>query len=79
MVSGDAPGSEAVTLMTGKSICGKGAIGSNIKVKIPHRVIATLSKVVATGGRSINNANNFTATAPLPLMPDYGDSQISNG
>ncbi|CZW82269.1 Uncharacterised protein [Enterobacter cloacae] len=49
MVSGEAPGSEALTMITGKSTCGSGATGSSRKPSTPHRVIATESKIVATG------------------------------
>ena len=49
MVSGDAPGSEALIMMTGKSTCGSGATGSRRKPRMPHRVMASEIRIVATG------------------------------
>ena len=49
IVSGDAPGSEALTIIPGKSTCGSGATGSIRKPSMPQRVMATDSKIVATG------------------------------
>ena len=49
MVSGEAPGSEALTMITGKSTCGSGATGSNRKPRTPQRVMASEIKIVATG------------------------------
>src|ERR1700685_806856 len=49
MVSGDAPGSCAETVMVGKSTCGKGATGSDGKATRPTRRIATMINVVAIG------------------------------
>ena len=42
MVSGDAPGSEALTMITGKSTCGSGATGSRRKPRMPQRVMAKM-------------------------------------
>ncbi|CHC50779.1 Uncharacterised protein [Salmonella enterica subsp. enterica serovar Typhi] len=49
MVSGEAPGSEALTIITGKSTCGSGATGSRRKPRMPHSVMAAAIKMVATG------------------------------
>ncbi|MNE61545.1 hypothetical protein D3C80_1567660 [compost metagenome] len=49
MVSGEAPGSEALIMMTGKSTCGSGATGRRRKPSTPHSVMATAIKIVATG------------------------------
>ncbi|MNP67341.1 hypothetical protein D3C76_1631640 [compost metagenome] len=49
MVSGSAPGNEALTRMTGKSTCGSGDTGSNWKPITPAMVIASVNSVVATG------------------------------
>lgn len=49
MVSGEAPGSEALTMITGKSTCGSGATGSSRKPRMPHRVMASEMRIVATG------------------------------
>ncbi len=51
MVSGEAPGSEALTIITGKSTCGSGATGSRRKPRMPHSVMAAAIKMVAPGGR----------------------------
>ncbi len=49
MVSGEAPGSEALIMITGKSTCGSGATGSRRNPRTPHRVIASEIRIVATG------------------------------
>ena len=49
MVSGEAPGSEALTMITGKSTCGRGATGSSRKPSTPQRVMASEINIVATG------------------------------
>ena len=49
IVSGEAPGNDALTMITGKSTCGSGATGSRRKPSIPHRVMATEMRMVATG------------------------------
>ena len=46
---GEAPGSEAATVMVGKSICGRGATGSDGKATRPTRNTATMMSVVAIG------------------------------
>src|SRR6266481_8997251 len=51
MVSGLAPGSEAWTLMAGKSTWGRGATGSCVKATAPARATATVNNTVATGRR----------------------------
>src|ERR1700735_4322244 len=49
IVSGEAPGSEAETVIVGKSTCGKGATGSEGKATKPTSRIATIMSVVAIG------------------------------
>ena len=49
IVSGEAPGSDALTMITGKSTCGSGATGNSLKPNTPHRVMAREIKIVATG------------------------------
>ena len=46
---GEAPGSEAETVMVGKSTCGRGATGSDGNATRPTRSTATISSVVAIG------------------------------
>ena len=49
ILSGLAPGKLAVTLITGKSTCGRGATGSNRQANKPTSTSAKDSKPVATG------------------------------
>ena len=58
MVSGLAPGSDAPTEITGKSICGSGDTGSCVYASPPASSRANVSSVVATG-RSIAGAETF--------------------
>src|ERR1700716_4266827 len=51
MVSGLAPGSPAPTEMVGKSTCGSGATGKNLKATTPDKKIAMVTRDVATGRR----------------------------
>jgi hypothetical protein len=51
MISGLAPGSDAPTVMVGKSTCGKGETGSCLKATTPAKATADVSSVVATGRR----------------------------
>jgi hypothetical protein len=51
MVSGLAPGSEALTEMVGKSTCGNGETGKIRNATEPAKATATISSVVATGRR----------------------------
>src|SRR6185437_7172189 len=51
IVSGLAPGSEALTEIVGKSTCGSGETGSSSNAINPKRAIAIVSSVVATGRR----------------------------
>ncbi|GFM84726.1 hypothetical protein PSCICO_01250 [Pseudomonas cichorii] len=51
MISGLAPGRLADTTITGKSMFGKGATGSSLKLTAPSSMIARLSRTVATGLR----------------------------
>lgn len=49
MVSGEAPGSDALIEITGKSTCGSGDTGSRRKPIVPLMAMASVSRVVATG------------------------------
>ena len=49
MVSGLAPGSEAVTDIVGKSTCGNGATDNRKKLMMPASAMPSVAKVVATG------------------------------
>ena len=49
MVSALAPGNWALTLMVGKSTCGKDDTGKFKKASVPTRAMATVSSMVATG------------------------------
>jgi len=60
MVSGLAPGNEALTWMVGKSTCGNGATGSIDQVTTPDRKSAAASSEVPIGLR-INISEMFTA------------------
>ena len=51
MVSGLAPGKPAPTDMVGKSTCGSGATGKNLKAAAPDKKIAKVINEVATGLR----------------------------
>jgi hypothetical protein len=51
MVSGLAPGRLAMTLIVGKSTCGRGDTGKCRKATIPARAIAIVIRDVATGRR----------------------------
>ena len=55
IVSGKAPGSEAETVMVGKSTCGRGATGNDGNATRPTRSTAIMSSVVAIG-RWMNGA-----------------------
>jgi hypothetical protein len=59
MVSGLAPGSEALTEMLGKSTRGSGATGSNRYATSPDKSTATAKRAVATGLR-MKGAERFT-------------------
>ena len=49
IVSGLAPGSDACTMMVGKSTCGSGATGNKAYATIPASARPSVSSVVATG------------------------------
>src|SRR5690625_632538 len=74
MVSGLAPGKLAVTVIMGKSICGKGATGKKRKAKKPTAIIAMQINVLATG-RKIKTLNKFTALA----FPEHNGEGASSG
>src|SRR5690348_12299637 len=60
MVSGDAPGSDAETLMVGKSVRGSAATGSSPKANSPPIMSAIDINNVATG-RLMQNSETFIA------------------
>src|SRR5690625_4752722 len=74
IVSGLAPGRLAVTVIMGKSICGKGATGKKRKANTPTAIMARQIRVLATG-RKIKTLKPFTAFAPLA----HSDEGASNG
>jgi hypothetical protein len=49
MISGLAPGKFAETEIVGKSICGNGETGNNLKATPPASAIAAVKSTVATG------------------------------
>src|SRR4051812_41466185 len=61
MVSGLAPGSDALTWIVGKSTCGKGATGKWKYASSPASKSAAASRLVATG-RWMNGAEMFMAS-----------------
>jgi hypothetical protein len=63
IVSGEAPGSEADTLMTGNSVRGSAATGRNMYAKIPLTTNAADISVVATGCR-MQNSEMFIGAPP---------------
>ena len=67
-ILGLAPGSDADTLMVGKSTCGSGATGSNRKAITPASASPAVSSVVATG-RLMNGAEMFKS-ACLRMFKD---------
>src|ERR1700733_959081 len=77
IVSGLAPGKEALTEMVGKSTCGNGDTGSRRYAAAPANVIATTSSVVATGFRMKGSAififyTAGTGSAPAGARPVTG-------
>src|SRR5580693_2723111 len=63
MISGLAPGSEAETLMVGKSTWGKGETGRKGKATMPAKATAAVSSVVAIG-LLIKGADRFIVKSP---------------
>ena len=61
IVSGLAPGSLALTRIVGKSTCGSGETGSQLKATIPASMIASVTRTVATG-RRMKISENFTGS-----------------
>src|SRR5262249_13833237 len=64
MVSALAPCNVALTLMVGKSTCGKGATGRNGYATRPTKPIAAIRSDVATGRRT-KGSEMFTAGDPV--------------
>ena len=58
IVSGLAPGNFALTRMVGKSTCGNGDTGRQLKATIPASRIASVTSTVATG-RRMKISENF--------------------
>ena len=71
MVSGLAPGSDALTEMVGKSTCGSGAIGSNWNASAPAKATPRVISVVATG-RAMNGAEMFKPCLHWPAVRPRG-------
>src|SRR5690625_163322 len=74
MVSGLAPGRLALTVIMGKSICGKRATGKKSRARTPTASMARQYRVLATG-RKIKILKPFTAFAPLA----HSDEGAYNG
>src|SRR5882724_12135485 len=72
MVSGLAPGSDALTWMVGKSTCGSGATGSRVNAHTPESTIEAARRVVAIGRRT-NGAEMFTARLRRMAGPRAGN------
>ena len=68
MVSGLAPGSEALTEMVGISTCGNGAIGSCVRPIRPASVRPSVISVVATG-LAMKGAEMFMSLPVPPRAP----------
>jgi hypothetical protein len=66
MLSGLAPGSEALTTMFGNSTCGSDATGSARHAMRPHDTSATASRTLATGRRMNGRARFTFRSAPPP-------------
>src|SRR5580698_7385803 len=69
MMSGLAPGSEAATVMVGKSTCGSGDTGNTVNAITPASATATVSSVVATG-RWMKMRDGFMP-APFEAEPGW--------
>ena len=76
MVSGLAPGSDALTWMVGKSTRGNGATGSSLYAQRPVSSTAAASSVVAMG-LLMNGAETFMAIARALLLPSRGARGLS--
>ncbi len=59
MVSGLAPGSDALTVMVGKSTCGSGETGSTKNAPMPASAMPSVRSTVAMG-RLTNGSDRFT-------------------
>ena len=70
-VSGEAPGSVAVTWMVGNSTLGSGDTARPVKATMPASANPIVSRVVATG-RAMKGADRFTAVAPRGRPPMGG-------
>jgi len=71
MISGLAPGNDAVTTITGKSMFGSGATGNRLKLIPPSSMIARLRSNVATG-RRIKGAERFTRSSSEHRAASHG-------
>ena len=71
IVSGLAPGSEALTTMVGKSTCGSGDTGSWVNAARPESRIASVSRMVAIG-RAMNVALRLKPSGVMPADPRRG-------
>src|SRR5579863_5314696 len=65
MISGLAPGSDAETLMVGKSTCGNGDTGNRRNATAPANPTATVNSAVATG-LLIKGDERLMISGPLP-------------
>ena len=70
MVSGLAPGSDAVTSTVGKSTCGRGATGSSGYTTKPTRKMPPIRSDVAIGRRT-NGSEMLTGMLMSPSVPGW--------
>src|SRR5215212_8543272 len=68
IVSGLAPGSDALTRIVGKSTCGRGATGSRPYASAPASTTATAIKLLATGRRT-KGRERFIRKTLRPVSP----------
>ncbi len=68
MVSGLAPGREALTAMVGNSTWGSGDTGRNLKARIPARATAMVSSEVAMG-RWMKGVDRLMGFRPAQARP----------
>src|SRR5260370_36291636 len=78
MVCGLAPGSPALTLMTGTSTWGIGDTGSRVYARIPAIRTPSASNEVATG-RRLNGAEMFILGNPDPELGEGEEPLSSEG
>jgi hypothetical protein len=71
MVEGLAPGSEALTEITGKSTCGSGDTGRTKKAPMPARARPMVNRTVATGRRTKGSERFMGWFLPRPCLDRF--------